>query len=108
MSPYQQKAANALSSHEDILIESKRGHFHRVMTLLPVEASLGFVSPRLEPEFLRVKGVELMFGIKRGKLYALINEGKIKSKTLRSRGTVRGIRLIDIQSVREFINSSEG
>ena len=75
-------------------------------TLVPVEASLGFVSP-LEPEFLRVKGVELMFGIKRGKLYALINEGKIKSKTLRSRGTVRGIRLIDIQSVREFINSSE-
>ena len=77
-------------------------------TLLPVEASLGFLSPRLEPEFLRVKDVELMFGIKRGKLYALINEGKIKSKTLRSRGTVRGIRLIDIQSVREFINSSEG
>ncbi len=32
MSPYQQKAANAASSHEDILIESKRGHFHRVMT----------------------------------------------------------------------------
>jgi len=77
-------------------------------TLLPVEASLGFLSPRLEPEFLRVKGVELMFGIKRGKLCALINEGNIKSKTLRSRGTVRGIRLIDIQSVREFINSSEG
>ncbi len=76
-------------------------------TLLPVEASLGIVSPRLEPEFLRVKGVELMFGTKRGKLYALINEGKIKSKTLRSRGNVRGIRLIDIQSIREFINSSE-
>ena len=75
-------------------------------TLLPVEASLGFVSP-LEPEFLRVKGVELMFGSKRGKLYALINEGKIKSMTLRSRGTVRGIRLIDIPSIREFINSSE-
>ena len=76
-------------------------------TLLPVEASLGFVSPRLEPEFLRVKGVELMFGIKRRKLYALMAEGKIKSKTLRSRGAVRGVRLIDIQSVREFINSSE-
>ena len=76
-------------------------------TLLPVEASLGFLSPRLEPEFLRVKGVELMFGIKRGKLYSLINEGKIKSKTVRGRGTVRGIRLIDIQRVREFINSSE-
>ena len=61
----------------------------------------------IQPEFLRVKGVERMFGIKRGKLYALMNEGKIKSKTLRSRGTVRGIRLIDIQSVREFIHSSE-
>ncbi len=48
-------------------------------TLLPAEASLGFLSPRLEPAFLRVKGVELMLGIKRGKLSPLINQGKIKS-----------------------------
>ena len=78
------------------------------LTLRPVEDTLGSHGSNLEPEFIRVKDVELMFGIKRGMLYGLINEGKIKSKTLRSRGNVRGIRLIDIQSVREFINSSEG
>ena len=48
-------------------------------TLLPVEASLGIVSPRLEPEFLRVKGVELMFGIKRGKWSRLLKLVRLKS-----------------------------
>ena len=71
------------------------------------EPTVGFSFCRIEPEFLRVKDVELMFGIKRGKLYGLIREGKVKSKTLRSRGTIRGVRLIDAQSVRDFIHSSE-
>ena len=61
----------------------------------------------IEPEFLRVKGVEKMFGLKRGKLYALIREGAVISKSLRTRGTIRGVRLVSVDSLRNYINSQE-
>ena len=61
----------------------------------------------IQPEFLRVKGVERMFGIKRGKLYQLIRNGIVSSKSLRTRGTIRGIRLISADSVRDYIDSQE-
>ena len=59
----------------------------------------------IEPEFLRVKDVEKMFGLKRGKLYALIREGAVISKSLRTRGTIRGVRLVSVDSLRNYINS---
>ena len=46
----------------------------------------------IQPEFIRVKGVEKMFGIKAGTVYQLIRNGMIDSKLLRNRGTIRGIR----------------
>ena len=61
----------------------------------------------IEPEFLRVKDVEKMFGLKRGKLYALIREGAVISKSLRTRGTIRGVRLVSVDSLRDYINSQE-
>lgn len=61
----------------------------------------------IQPEFLRVKGVERMFGIKRGKLYQLIRNGIVSSKSLRTHGTIRGIRLISVDSVRNYINSQK-
>ena len=61
----------------------------------------------IQPEFLRVKGVERMFGIKRGKLYQLMRNGIVSSKSLRNRGTIRGIRLISADSVRDYIDSQE-
>ena len=59
----------------------------------------------IEPEFLRVKDVEKMFGLKRGKLYALIREGAVISKSLCTRGTIRGVRLVSVDSLRNYINS---
>ena len=59
----------------------------------------------IEPEFLRVKDVEKMFGLKRGKLYPLIREGAVISKSLRTRGTIRGVRLVSVDSLRNYINS---
>ena len=59
----------------------------------------------IEPEFLRIKDVEKMFGLKRGKLYALIREGAVISKSLRTRGTIRGVRLVSVDSLRNYINS---
>ena len=59
----------------------------------------------IEPEFLRVKDVEKMFGLKRGKLYELIREGAVISKSLCTRGTIRGVRLVSVDSLRNYINS---
>jgi len=58
-----------------------------------------------QQEFGRVKDVEKVLGIKRGILYGLINDGKIKSVCLRKPGNIQGVRLIHMQSVRDYINS---
>jgi len=56
------------------------------------------------PEFGRWRDVERLFGIKRGTLYNLINEGKIKSVMLRHKGNVHGCRLIHLASVSQHLN----
>jgi len=49
--------------------------------------------------------LRVLFGIKRGLAYLLINEGKIKSVTLRRLGNATGVRLVHVASVREYLNS---
>ena len=46
-----------------------------------------------------------MFGIGRSSLYELIADGKIKTASLRKRNALRGTRLINIDSLRAFIES---
>ncbi|MHC1764728.1 MAG: hypothetical protein AB9869_10565 [Verrucomicrobiia bacterium] len=58
------------------------------------------------PEFGRVTDCTRLFGLKRGTLYNLLADGKIKGVLLRVRGQKSGVRLIDLQSVRDFINQS--
>lgn len=57
------------------------------------------------PEFGRWQDVQRLFGIKRGTLYGLIAEGKIRSITLRKPGRKFGCRLIHLQSVRDFLQA---
>ena len=57
------------------------------------------------PEFGRVADVTRYFGIKRGTLYNLHHDGKIRGVLLRVRGQKSGVRLFDMASVREFILS---
>jgi len=57
------------------------------------------------PEFGRWRDVERHFGIKRGTLYNLMAEGKVKSVLLRHKGNVHGCRLIHLGSVSQYINS---
>lgn len=57
------------------------------------------------PEFGRFRDVERCYGVKRGTAYNLLRDGKIKGVLLRVRGKKSGVRLISMQSVREFINS---
>ena len=56
------------------------------------------------PEFGRWRDVERLFGIKRGTLYNLMAEGKVKSVFLRHKGNVQGCRLIHLASVSEYLN----
>jgi hypothetical protein len=51
------------------------------------------------PEWGRWRDVQRLFGIKKGTLYNLKAEGKIKSSR------VRGCRLFDLASVRAYVNS---
>lgn len=56
------------------------------------------------PEFGRWRDVQRLFGIKRGTLYNLLAEGKVKSVSLRVRGQKAGVRLIHLDSVRDYIH----
>lgn len=74
----------------------------KTMTTDPI--SVASPSNSTLPEFGRWRDVERLFGIKRGTLYNLINEGKIKSVMLRRKGNVHGCRLIHLASVSQYLN----
>jgi hypothetical protein len=57
------------------------------------------------PEFVDVRGLEALFGIRRSLAYDLINRNAIKSVSIRKRGALRGKRLFDVDSVRHFLRS---
>ena len=61
-------------------------------------------SARAMPEFGRWQDVQRLFGIKRGTLYNLIAEGKVKSAVLRRKGNVHGCRIIHLASVSAYLN----
>jgi hypothetical protein len=48
------------------------------------------------------------FGLSRSTGYNLIEQGKIRSVNLRIKGKLTGRRLIDVQSVRDYLNSLTG
>lgn len=59
-----------------------------------------------QPEFGRAADVARMFGLKRGTLYNLLQDGKIRGVLLRVRGRKSGVRLFDLDSIRQFIAQS--
>jgi hypothetical protein len=59
----------------------------------------------MPPEFIRPADVQKLFGIKRGHLYCLLRDGAIRSVCLRRRGFRSGARLLDVQSIRDFLAS---
>jgi hypothetical protein len=67
----------------------------------------GAVRPpqHIDPEFVDCKGLEAGWGIKRSLAYALLADGKIRGVSLRRRGRLRGKRLFDVGSVREFLRT---
>jgi hypothetical protein len=73
-----------------------------VLTPAPVQA--GDFSGTAQ-EFGRTEHVFRQFGIKRGTLYNLHGEGKVRGCVLRVKGRQKGVRLWDMQSIRDYIRS---
>jgi hypothetical protein len=59
----------------------------------------------LAPEFGRIRDVERLYGLKRGTVYHLLQDRKIRGCVLRVKGKRPGVRLIDLTSVRSYIRS---
>jgi len=59
----------------------------------------------LKPEWVRPAQATQIFGIGRTRIYELIAEGKIKTASIKPRGTARGTRLISYDSLAAFIDS---
>jgi hypothetical protein len=72
----------------------------KLLTTAPVRAG---DCAQTEPEFGRCKDVERLYGVRRGSLYGLHRQGKIKGVLLRVAGAKSGVRLWHLQSVRDFI-----
>jgi hypothetical protein len=61
----------------------------------------------LIPEWTDHKGARQLFGFSRSHLYSLIEERKIRSACIRRRGAIRGRRLVNCQSIRDFLAKCE-
>ena len=72
-------------------------------TVPPSEAAAR--ASHVDPEFVDCPGLQARFGIKRSLVYALLAEGAIKGVSLRRRGQIRGKRLFDVASVRDFLRA---
>jgi hypothetical protein len=59
----------------------------------------------IDPEFVDCRGLEAGWAIKRSLAYQLLADGKIRGVSLRRRGRLRGKRLFDVASVREFLRA---
>lgn len=57
------------------------------------------------PEWARPSDITRIFGIKRGTLWALMSSGDIRSVSLRKKHQLKGTRLVNVQSVRDFIEA---
>jgi hypothetical protein len=61
---------------------------------------------KLDPEFAGHAKIRDLFDLSRTHLHRLSTEGRIKSVSLRERGKLRGRRLCDVQSVRDYLNAN--
>ena len=60
----------------------------------------------LKPEWIRVAQAVRLFGLSRSAIYEWISSQKIKSTCLRKRGAVRGIRIINYDSLSAVVEQA--
>ena len=58
---------------------------------------------QLNPRFARVPRAVEYSGLSRTMIFALIKSGDIKSVSLKSKGKSRGIRMVDLKSIDDFL-----
>jgi hypothetical protein len=58
-----------------------------------------------EPVYVKVSTAAFMFGLSRTRLFKLLAEGKIKTRYVVQPGNNRGIRLVELASLRAYIES---
>ena len=77
------------------------------LEMLATPAQIRPHSPALcAPEFEGPEAIARRFGIGRSTVFGLIQLGRIKSVSLKTRaGNVRGRRLVNVQSVRDYLNA---
>jgi hypothetical protein len=73
-----------------------------------IENSVENSNVQNNPEFVDCPGLHARFGIKRSLAYALLADGAIRGVSLRRRGQLRGKRLFDVASVRDYLASQMG
>ena len=76
------------------------------LSISKIAETIGHVS-KLQPEWVRIPDAVRLSGIGRSRLYVLIDAGEIRSVCLRGRQRVRGIRLIHVGSLNDYIGSFE-
>jgi len=59
-----------------------------------------------QPEFADHKQAYALFGLRRSQLYQLSGERKIRSVSLRQPGKIKGRRLFDCASIRDYLRSN--
>lgn len=64
----------------------------------------------INPEWLRLPDAVKFSGLSRSLLYQHFDYagGKIKTRNIRQRNKIRGVRLVNVDSLREFIESEGG
>lgn len=60
--------------------------------------------PDLNSEFCRPGDCHRLFGLKRGFIYNLEKEGVIRTCSLRRPGQIKGVKLIHVASVRQYLH----
>lgn len=56
-------------------------------------------------EWMRVRQAVSCFSIGRSSLYKLLSKGLVKSVSIKERGALRGIRLINADSIRNYLEN---
>jgi hypothetical protein len=63
---------------------------------------------RAAPAWLKLDVTSQCYGISRSGLYGLIRDGKIRSACLRDQNKSRGTRIVNVQSLEDYISEHEG
>jgi hypothetical protein len=60
----------------------------------------------LQPRWMKVPAAVRYSGLSRASLYILLASGEIRSASVRFKGKARGIRIVDRESIDEFLSSN--